>query len=256
MPASPAEALQGRLSGLPAGVLVERDRLEVRFAGAKEAVRRLYALAQALVSNFERFEALVGEERSPKAPAQGECAGVRLETRSGRRERECPGAGSAGSRQGMRASPIRWRVHGRCALVGIPAAWDPGVRCGGSDGGRFSVMVRCRSRMTIRGARRKGEVLITVDGAPLDWRSSLAVRNHSPTGPAWGYGGSGPAQLALAILLAVTDEATAELFYQTFKWSVIAPIEADRWTLDAGDVLGWLESAAADDIVSLAVEER
>ena len=28
---------------------------------------------------------------------------------------------------------------------------------------------------------------------------SLAVRNHSPTGPAWGYDGSGPAQLALAI---------------------------------------------------------
>ena len=93
-------------------------------------------------------------------------------------------------------------------------------------------MVRCRSRMTIRGERRKGEVLITVDGAPLNWRSLLAVRNHSPTGPVWGYGGSGPAQLALAILLAVTDEATAERFYQRFKWSVIAPIEAGP--LDAG----------------------
>ena len=93
--------------------------------------------------------------------------------------------------------------------------------------------------MTIRGERRKGEVLVTVDGAPLDWRSSLAVRNHSPTRPAWGYGGSGPAQLALAILLALTDEATAERFYQRFKWDVIAPIEADRWALDAGDVLGW-----------------
>ena len=106
--------------------------------------------------------------------------------------------------------------------------------------------------------RPGGEVLITVGGAPLDWRSSLAVRNHSPTGPAWGYGGSGPAQLALAILLAVTDEATAERFYQQFKWSVIAPIEADRWALDSGDVLGWLESAAAgtDDVVRLAVEER
>ena len=71
--------------------------------------------------------------------------------------------------------------------------------------------------MTIRGERRKGEVLITVDGGPLDWRSSLAVRNHSPTGPAWGYGGSGPAQLAAgALLLAVTDEATTERFYQKF----------------------------------------
>ncbi len=107
--------------------------------------------------------------------------------------------------------------------------------------------------MTIRGERRKVEVVVTADGAPLDWRSSLAVRNHSPTGPAWGYGGSGPAQLALAILLAVTDEATAERFYQRFKWDVIAPIEADRWALDSG----WLESAAAgtDDVVRLAVEE-
>ena len=46
------------------------------------------------------------------------------------------------------------------------------------------------------------------------------------TRPAWANGGSGPAQLALAILLAVTDEATAERFYQRFKWDVIAPIEA------------------------------
>ena len=110
--------------------------------------------------------------------------------------------------------------------------------------------------MTIRGERRKDDVLVTVDGAPLDWRSSLAVRNHSPTGPAWGYGGSGPAQLALAILLAVTDEATAERFYQQFKWSVLAPLEADRWALDAGDVLDWLESAAAGTagVVPVAVE--
>jgi len=99
---------------------------------------------------------------------------------------------------------------------------------------------------------------VTVHGAPLDRRSSLAVRNHSPTGRAWGYGGSGSgsAQLALAILLAVTDAGTAERFYQQFKWSVIAPIEADRWALDAGDVLDWLESAAAGTagVVRLAVE--
>ena len=50
---------------------------------------------------------------------------------------------------------------------------------------------RCRS-MTIRGERRNGEVLITVDGALLDWRSSQAVRNHSPTGPAWGLRRLGP----------------------------------------------------------------
>ena len=33
----------------------------------------------------------------------------------------------------------------------------------------------------------------------------------------------------------MTDEATAERFYQRFKWDVIAPIEADRWALDSSD---------------------
>ena len=110
--------------------------------------------------------------------------------------------------------------------------------------------------MTIRGERRQGEVLVTVDGTPLDWRASLAVRNHSPTGPAWGYSGSGPAQLALAVLLAVTDEVTAERFYQKFKRDVLSLIEADRWTLDAGDVRRWLELAVeTDDVVRMAVHE-
>ena len=61
-----ADALQGRLSGLPADVLVERDRIEVRFAGAKEALARLYALAQALVNDYERFEELVGETETQR----------------------------------------------------------------------------------------------------------------------------------------------------------------------------------------------
>ena len=60
------QPLQGRLSGLPDGVLVERDRIEVRFDGGKEAVARLYALAQALVNDYERFEELVGGSGIPR----------------------------------------------------------------------------------------------------------------------------------------------------------------------------------------------
>ena len=37
----------------------------------------------------------------------------------------------------------------------------------------------------------------TATSCPLD--SRLDMRNHSPTGFEWGYGGSGPAQLALAL---------------------------------------------------------
>ena len=99
--------------------------------------------------------------------------------------------------------------------------------------------------MLIRGERCGAEVLVTVDGAPLDWRASLAVRSHSPTGPAWGYGGSGPAQLALAILLAVTDRETAERCYQEFKGAVLAPLEADCWVLDGADVRRWLDVSGA-----------
>ena len=58
----PAEALGGRLSGLPSGVLVECDRIELRYAGAKEAVVKLVAQAQALNHDYERFEALVAGE--------------------------------------------------------------------------------------------------------------------------------------------------------------------------------------------------
>ena len=62
--AVPVEALEARLSGLPDGVTVEADRIEVRFSGAPEAVGRLFALAQALVSDYERFEALAGGEEA------------------------------------------------------------------------------------------------------------------------------------------------------------------------------------------------
>ena len=57
--AVPSEALEARLSGLPAGVSVEPGRIEVRFSGAQEAVARLFALAQALTHDYEQFEALV-----------------------------------------------------------------------------------------------------------------------------------------------------------------------------------------------------
>ena len=58
--AVPVEALEGRLASLPEGVHVARDRIEVRFSGAQEAVARLFALAQALTHDYEQFEALVG----------------------------------------------------------------------------------------------------------------------------------------------------------------------------------------------------
>ena len=55
----PSRRSRRRLSGLPEGVSVEPGRIEVRFSGAKDAVGRLFALAQALTNDYEQFEALV-----------------------------------------------------------------------------------------------------------------------------------------------------------------------------------------------------
>ena len=55
----PADALHGRLANLPPGVSVHRDRIEVRVTSAKDAVAKLFALAQALTHDYDRFETLI-----------------------------------------------------------------------------------------------------------------------------------------------------------------------------------------------------
>ncbi|MEO6035413.1 MAG: DUF6166 domain-containing protein [Verrucomicrobiota bacterium] len=64
----------------------------------------------------------------------------------------------------------------------------------------------------------------------------LELRNHSPTGFAWGYGGSGPAQLALALLMdALGDAELALKHYQDFKWQVVADWHG-RWSISAKEI--------------------
>lgn len=74
---------------------------------------------------------------------------------------------------------------------------------------------------------------VTVDGRVLEAERSLRVRNHSPDGFAWGYGGSGPAQLALAILLeAGLSDDEAMRFYQRFKAKYLAVLPRDSFKLE------------------------
>jgi hypothetical protein len=82
------------------------------------------------------------------------------------------------------------------------------------------------------------------DGEIFSPARSLKIRNHSPDGFAWGYCGSGPAQLALGILLEVTDQATAELLYQDFKRSVVSMLPSEDgsvWKLTSKEVEKWLQ---------------
>ena len=65
---------------------------------------------------------------------------------------------------------------------------------------------------------------------------SLKLVNHSPSGFEWGYSGSGPAQLALALLLDYTkDEEFALTHYTQFKNEVVSQLECaspnEHWRL-------------------------
>jgi hypothetical protein len=84
--------------------------------------------------------------------------------------------------------------------------------------------------------RRTGQgVAVTVNGVPLNPR--LDLRNHSPTGLEWGYCGSGPAQLALAILADhLGDDEPALNLYQRFKWQVVAELPHKRWMFTSADI--------------------
>jgi len=75
---------------------------------------------------------------------------------------------------------------------------------------------------------------VTCDGKPLPPRND--VYDHSPDGFEWGYEGSGPAQLALAILVNEYGENMARLFYQEYKWLVIARLQQREWILTSEDV--------------------
>lgn len=100
--------------------------------------------------------------------------------------------------------------------------------------------------MTYLGRRMDGNAKVfradaqTIDRLP----SCLDLVNHSPTGFEWNYGGSGPAQLALALLVDATgDRAWALQHYQAYKWDVVAKLPEGGWDLPQEEVLEWVAAA-------------
>jgi hypothetical protein len=95
-------------------------------------------------------------------------------------------------------------------------------------------------KYSITGNARTRNVFI--EGIKLSPAQSLKVLNKSPDGFAWGYAGSGPSQLALAILLALTgDEKFAKEHYQDFKSSYITKLPIDEdFELDINEVNNWI----------------
>ena len=92
---------------------------------------------------------------------------------------------------------------------------------------------------------REGRVAdVRVDGRLLNPR--LDLWNHSPSGFEWGYGGSGPAQLALALLAdhLQNDEEAVQL-HQEFKFAVVAGLPYQGWMLTSGELAKTVASLRA-----------
>ena len=99
------------------------------------------------------------------------------------------------------------------------------------------------------GKRSYGQCFVTVDGRALDPRFDLHM--HSPDGFEWSYGGSGPAQLALAMLADhLGDDQEALNLYQRFKWTVIAGLPRRGWTLNSRDIDQALEAIRSREALS------
>ena len=89
---------------------------------------------------------------------------------------------------------------------------------------------------TYTGVRAESRIVVRADGEPLCPR--LDLHPLSPTGFDWGYPGSGPSQLALAILADhwPSDENRALRSYRLFMRHVIARIQSDRWEIAGEDI--------------------
>ena len=63
---------------------------------------------------------------------------------------------------------------------------------------------------------------------------------HSLDGFEWGYGGSGPAELALNILAQYLPNDAAYRLHQDFKWKFIAPLSEEGGTIKRTDIEAWI----------------
>jgi len=104
------------------------------------------------------------------------------------------------------------------------------LRVGGPGGVDVTIAHRC-------------VVTVREGGRTRPLRPRHDIRNHSPDGFEWGYGGSGPAQLALALVADCCGAKMAQpVIYQRVK-ALVAKLPADGWTLTEEQVRAWASAA-------------
>jgi hypothetical protein len=123
----------------------------------------------------------------------------------------------------------------------------------------------------------RGEASVVVQdvvaGGLSERRPLTHVAHHSPDGFEWGYAGSGPADLALAILADYLEEppgfvlaalrsmwtprSKAAALHQSFKEGFVATEHRDEWQLPGDEIEAWVQSPDIQArLAELAQEEE
>ena len=90
---------------------------------------------------------------------------------------------------------------------------------------------------------------VTINHEWLNPKPSQKIFNHSPDGFNWGYGGSGPAQFALALLLKFgVPNDLAVRWHNDLKFDIIAKLPQDDFMIPANIINDWIARKRAKGI--------
>lgn len=101
-----------------------------------------------------------------------------------------------------------------------------------------------------RNSSRGGVIVYVTRGRSMERTlppgPALNVADFSPSGFEWGYPGSGPALLALAILLDFTqDRELALAYYHQLKTDYVADWHESAWQISGAEIVAWLQRSGA-----------
>lgn len=144
-------------------------------------------------------------------------------------------------------------MRGKCLRCGKPLS-DPeslkrgyGPVCAKKLGLTAEVLEQAKDD-DVKPVGLKGAIFLTrnVKGEPVT-NVTQRIVDRSPDGFEWGYGGSGPADLALNILSLVLPKRKAYELHQDFKWEFIATMPEKGGIIKKEDIIDWIEEQVGDN---------
>ncbi len=85
-----------------------------------------------------------------------------------------------------------------------------------------------------------GHKYVTLNELELNPR--FEIFSHARDGFDWGYMGSGPLQLAFAILYEIKGEEFAKVYKTEFAKDVIKNLSPKNWILESSDIIPWIHA--------------